>query len=180
VESQQHRKNIRFGDYVDMVYSGQVTNDYYLVANNGLLRQAEAQPLLADIGAFPAYLNPAATRQQCFLWFGPAGTVTPLHRDTCNILLAQVVGRKRFVLVPALQSDCVYNNVGVFSDVDAENPDPVRHPRFSEATRIELVLEPGEVFFMPVGWWHHVRALDVSITVTFTNFVFPNHFRWER
>ena len=25
---------MRFADYIDMVYSGRVTNDYYLVANN--------------------------------------------------------------------------------------------------------------------------------------------------
>ena len=33
---------------------------------------------------------------------------------------------------------------------------------------------------MPVGWWHHTRALDVSMTVTFTNFIYPNHFIWEQ
>lgn len=25
----------------------------------------------------------------------------------------------------------------------------------------------------------HVCALDVSMTISFTNFVFPNHFTWE-
>jgi ribosomal protein L16 Arg81 hydroxylase len=50
---------------------------------------------------------------------------------------------------------------------------------FRQATVINLILQPGEVLFMPVGWWHHVRALDVSVTVSFTNFVFPNHFKWE-
>ena len=28
----------------------------------------------------------------------------------------------------------------------------------------------------PVGWWHYVRGLEVSITMTFTNFVFDNDF----
>jgi ribosomal protein L16 Arg81 hydroxylase len=43
----------------------------------------------------------------------------------------------------------------------------------------DVILEPGETLFMPVGWWHHARALDVSITVTFTSFIYPNHFNWE-
>jgi ribosomal protein L16 Arg81 hydroxylase len=73
----------------------------------------------------------------------------------------------------------VYNKEGVFSEVDCESPDNVAHPAFQNAHKRELVLEPGEALFLPVGWWHHVRALDVSITVTFTNFIYPNSFEWD-
>jgi len=107
------------------------------------------------------------------------GTVTPLHHETSNILLAQVAGRKRYRLIPSSQWQYVYNSQGVFSEVDCENPDLNRYPKFRDANTIDIVVDPGEVLFMPVGWWHHVRALDVSMTVSFTNFVFPNHFKWE-
>jgi ribosomal protein L16 Arg81 hydroxylase len=40
-------------------------------------------------------------------------------------------------------------------------------------------LEPGEAIFIPVGWWHHVKSLEVSISVSFTNFVFPNYYEWK-
>jgi ribosomal protein L16 Arg81 hydroxylase len=175
-----HRRNLRFADYIDMVYSGKVTNDYYLVANNAFFQRPEMQPLLEDFTAFPEYLNHTAGGRQCFLWFGPAGTVTPLHHDTSNILLAQVAGRKRYRLIPSSQWQYVYNSEGVFSDVDCENPDLNRHPKFRNVSITDIVVEPGEVLFMPVGWWHHVRALDVSMTVSFTNFVFPNYFTWEQ
>jgi len=33
-----------------------------------------------------------------------------------------------------------------------------------------------DLLFLPVGWWHHVRGLEISITMTFTNFVFDNDF----
>jgi ribosomal protein L16 Arg81 hydroxylase len=178
-EPDRHRTEMRFADYIDMVYSGKVTNDYYLVANNAFLQRPAAEPLLEDFAAFPEYLNPAAASDQSFLWFGPAGTVTPLHHDTSNILMAQVVGRKHYRLVPASQWHFVYNNTGVFSDVDCESPDFNRHSDFRKATVIDVILEPGEVLFMPVGWWHHARALDVSMTISFTNFVFPNYFNWE-
>jgi len=177
--ARKHRAELRFADYVDMAYSGRATNDYHMVASNGFFQRPGAQPFLADLTAFPEYLRPATDGRQCFLWFGPAGTVTPLHHDTSNILLAQVKGRKRVRLVPAAQWQHVYNSSGVFSDVDCERPDLVRYPRFRQATVIDLVVEPGEVLFVPVGWWHHVRALDVSMTISFTNFVFPNHFTWE-
>jgi LPS sulfotransferase NodH len=173
-----HRTEMRFADYIDIVYSGKVSNDYYMVANNQFFQRTETQLLLQDITAFPEYLNPATTSCQCFLWFGPAGTVTPLHHDTSNILLAQVIGRKRYRLIPPSQWQYVYNSSGVFSDVDCEQPELDRYPKFSRATVTDVIVEPGEVLFMPVGWWHQIRALDVSITVSFTNFVFPNHFAW--
>ena len=93
--------------------------------------------------------------------------------------MARVVGRKRYRLIPPEHWQYVYNNVGVFSDVDCEAPDLAQHPEFRHATVTEVVLEPGEALFMPVGWWHQARALDVSMTVAFTNFAYPNHFSWE-
>jgi ribosomal protein L16 Arg81 hydroxylase len=64
----------------------------------------------------------------------------------------------------------VYNHIGVFSEVDCEKPDLVRHPLYRYANKFVFDLNPGEALFIPVGWWHHVRALDVSISVSFTNF----------
>ena len=175
--SQKHRREMRFGDYVDLVYGGDTTNEYYLVANNGFFQRPNVRVLLDDIRVFPEYLKPDNTGG-IFLWFGPGGTLTPLHHDTSNIFMAQVSGRKRVRIVPSSQQPRLYNNVGVFSDVDPENPDFARHPEFRKATVIDLILEPGEVLFMPVGWWHHVRALDPSLMVSFTNFAFPNNFKW--
>lgn len=174
----RHRRMIRFADYVDMVYEGNSTNDYYLVANNAFFQRPGTASLFADFSAFPEYLNPATTSRQCFLWFGPAGTVTPLHHDTSNLFMAQVAGRKEIKLISAFQLACVYNDFGVFSRVDCDRPDLNRWPKFADASVLKIVLEPGEVLFLPVGWWHQVRALDVSITISFTNFLFPNSYEW--
>jgi ribosomal protein L16 Arg81 hydroxylase len=179
INAHRHRTDMRFDAYIDKVYSGKVTNDYHMTASNIFFQRPETQPLLNDVTAFPPYLKPSVDGRQCFLWFGPAGTITPLHHDTSNILMAQVKGRKRYRLIPPEQWQYVYNNFGVFSDVDCEAPDLGRHPEFRNATVSDIVVEPGEVLFMPVGWWHHVRALDVSMTVSFTDFVYPNHFLWE-
>jgi ribosomal protein L16 Arg81 hydroxylase len=178
LNSQKHRRKIRFADYVDMVYAGGATNDYYLVANNAFFQRPGTRPLLEDFTVFTELLEPASAGSQSFFWFGPAGTVTPLHHDGCNVLLAQVVGRKNFKLIPASQWQYVYNDSGVFTEVDCEKPDFERYPQFRNTTILDVTLEPGEVLFMPVGWWHHVRALDVSITISFTNFIFPNYYEW--
>jgi ribosomal protein L16 Arg81 hydroxylase len=180
IESHRHKKSVRFADYVDLVTRPGESNDYYLAGNNRLFDKPWAARLLDDIEIFPEYLKAGDTTGKMFFWFGPAGTVTPMHHDTMNILMAQVYGRKRVKLVPSYEWPLVYNSVGVFSDVDPERPDEAACPKFRDATVIDLVLEPGQVLFLPVGWWHHVRALDVSITVTFTNFVFDNDYHWEQ
>jgi hypothetical protein len=33
---------------------------------------------------------------------------------------------------------------------------------------------PQKIIFMPLGWWHRVRSLDFSVTITYTNFLWPN------
>jgi LPS sulfotransferase NodH len=176
--SGKHRSKMVFRDYVDLVYNGVSTNDYYMVANNAFFRNGGAGQLMSDIVQFPAYLTDKSN-DGVFFWFGPAGTITPLHHDTSNIFMAQIAGRKHIKMAPPNQWRSLYNTVGVFSDVDPEDPDYKRWPELRNATFIDVILEPGEVLFVPVGWWHHVRALDPSIMISFTNFARRNHFKWD-
>jgi ribosomal protein L16 Arg81 hydroxylase len=102
------------------------------------------------------------------MWIGPAGTVTSLHHDLTNNFIAQVVGRKRLKILPAAEVGKLYNSRHVFSDipdVEAPNLDLVRYPRLAGARAYEVVLEPGEIIFMPLAWWHQVKSLDFSVTV---------------
>lgn len=122
VNCQRHRRKLPFGEYVDMVHSGAETNDYHLVANNGFLRRPKPKQLLADIVMFPEYLDPRLADGGVFLWYGPAGTVTPLHHDTSNIFMAQVRGRKRIKLISPVDLEFLYNDVGVFSPSIAMRP----------------------------------------------------------
>ena len=55
----------------------------------------------------------------------------------------------------------------LLSQVDVENPDLEKFPRFAEAPFLSCVLSPGEVLFIPVKHWHYVRALDLSFSVSF-------------
>ena len=41
---------------------------------------------------------------------------------------------------------------------------------------LECVIDKGEAIFLPIGWWHHVTALDRSISMSFTNFIADNEF----
>ncbi|HBB33701.1 MAG TPA: hypothetical protein DDZ80_27120 [Cyanobacteria bacterium UBA8803] len=179
INTEKHKKTICLSEYVDMVVKGGNTNDYYMVANNGNLDREEFKGLLDDIKMFPEFLDPLKTKERAFFWFGPAGTITPLHHDPMNLFMAHIYGRKRWRLISPSYTPLVYNNVGVFSDVDLENPDYEKYPLFKEVRVIETVLEPGEVIFVPVGWWHQVKGLDITIALSFTNLVFPNEYNYK-
>jgi ribosomal protein L16 Arg81 hydroxylase len=51
--------------------------------------------------------------------------------------------------------------------VDVDHPDHARFPRLREAEMFVAELGPGDVIYIPRGWWHHVRTLELSISVNF-------------
>ena len=170
-----HRKTMLFGEYVELVRHAGSSNDFYMTAyNEGINRTALAE-LWQDIVQIPEYLSSHASTQG-FLWFGPSGTITPFHHDLTNNFMAQVMGRKRVLLMPACEVGHVYNHEHCFTHVDGRRIDLVRYPRMADVQVISCVLNPGEVLFLPVGCWHFVEGLDVSVTVSFTNFLWDNDF----
>ncbi|MBW4643844.1 MAG: cupin-like domain-containing protein [Goleter apudmare HA4340-LM2] len=179
INTYHHKKIVNLSEYVDMLVTGGETNDYYMVANNANLERAELKSLLKDI-VFPDFLNPNHLQQQVFLWFGPAGTITPLHHDALNLIMAHICGRKRWRLISPNYTPLLYNYIGVFSKVDLEKPDYEKYPLFKQVHVMETVLEPGEIIFIPVGWWHQVKALDISLSISFTNFIFPNSYTYQK
>ncbi|CAN9505536.1 unnamed protein product [Ophioblennius macclurei] len=104
-------------------------------------------------------------------WFGPGGTVSPLHQDPQQNFLAQVVGSKYIRLYSPEDSDKLYPHQSQLlhntSQVEVENPDAQRFPQFAKAPYLECVLQPGDVLFIPVQHWHYVRALELSFSVSF-------------
>jgi hypothetical protein len=178
INSNQYKQKTTLGEYVDLVINGGESNDYYLAANNGNLERPELKSLLNDV-VMPEFLDPSETSQRVFFWFGPAGTITPLHHDPLNLIMAHVTGRKRWRLISPDYTPLLYNHIGVYSKVDLEAPDYEKYPLFQQVQVIETVLEPGEIIFIPVGWWHQVKALGVSLSLSFTNFAFPNSYHYD-
>lgn len=104
-------------------------------------------------------------------WFGPAGTVSPLHFDPKNNLLSQIFGYKRVILYSPTETDNLYpydtkllNNT---AQVDPVRPDYDKWPNFRKADSMTFYLKPGEMLYIPPKWWHHVTALTSSFSISF-------------
>jgi hypothetical protein len=173
-QREKYIHRIRFGDFVEKMRTAGETNDFYLTANNNSANRSILPELWGDIVQIPEYLT--SDPPGGFLWMGPAGTITPFHHDLTNNFMAQVIGRKQIKLAPSWDLPTMHNHLHCFSQVDGRIVPSSPYPRLDEAQILEFVLHPGEVLFLPIGCFHYVKAIDISVTVSFTNFVFDNDF----
>ena len=173
-----HTRSVRMSEFVENVRGAGETNDFYLVAQNKNSALPELASLFDDVLLPADWFEEGRIRDSSALWFGPAGTVTPLHHDTSNILFCQVYGRKRFRLISPLEVALLDRAKSLYSTLDPESP--ASEQALAGVSVSECVLAPGEALFLPAGYWHHVRALDVSIGLAVNHFACPNHFDWYR
>lgn len=160
--------------YIAEVLARSPTNDLYSVANNRNMAREPFLALLDDVVIDPSYFVPEEVQLAgTSFWLGPAGTVTPFHHDTTNILFSQLFGRKRFLLAAPFERDLLGSSRAPFYS----DHDPEQAASALAGVRVHTVeLSPGESLFLPVGYWHHVRALDVSISFSLLCFRRPNRF----
>jgi Cupin-like domain len=166
----RHKRMLPMRAVLDAMRQGGASNDFYVTAYNDTTNKHSLAPLWEDLGDV-SILRPTGGRDG-FFWLGPKGTLTPFHHDLTNNLLVQVMGRKRVHMVPSWEVGRMQNRVHCFSGRspadwgDSDDLPPL----------LECVIGPGDALLLPIGWWHHVEALDASISMSFTNFAADNDF----
>jgi hypothetical protein len=169
---------VRRGDYVRTAFSRHRTLvdmrlDEYLTLAGSDANQLPPYagnvflPELERLCYWPPYF---VNYQLPKVWFGPAGTVTPLHCDYFDNLYAQVWGRKKIRLFHPCDGELLptreINPTLYASLFDPEEPDYARWPSVRDACEIECIVGAGDLLFLPAGWFHHVRAVDFSLSVS--------------
>ncbi|HEX6355787.1 cupin-like domain-containing protein [Actinophytocola sp.] len=109
------------------------------------------------------------------LWISHRGVFTQCHFDELENFNIALAGRKRFVMAPPGYADyyprSLLRGFGDKSQAfDLDDVDPARFPRLAPklAQRRELILEPGQMLYLPLGWWHQVESLDeLNININF-------------
>ncbi|KAI3706360.1 hypothetical protein L6452_24044 [Arctium lappa] len=159
---------LTFSEFLERIQSKSSGVPTYL-AQHPLFDQI--QELRNDI-VIPDYCFAGGTEMKSVnAWFGPAGTVTPLHHDPHHNILAQVVGKKYVRLYPASLSEELYPHSESMlknsSQVDLDNMDANEFPKIQDLEFLDCILEEGEMLYIPPKWWHYVRSLTTSLSVSF-------------
>lgn len=119
---------------------------------------------------------------EAYLWWGPAGARTGLHADLDPFnVLCQVVGKQQVTLWPPGQRHLLYpgpkyDRGAELSEVDVWDPEAHdNYPLFSRADNVSITLYPGDILYIPNGWWHTTEILEHSISITANMFT-----RWDK
>jgi len=101
------------------------------------------------------------------IWIQGQTTQSWMHFDPYENLYVQIQGKKRVLLVPPEHSLGVYYNTkrNGYCEVDAFEADLKEFPLYKDVPIYETKLEPGEMLYMPIYWFHAVESLGM-INVT--------------
>ena len=140
-----------------------------------LFLPADALPdgLRNDLGRLVDLLgSPFLPAIETNVWAGAPNVSSPLHYDAAHNVYAQLVGVKRFVLLPPEEAPFLYVHPRLHPSTRQSQLDlgtsvaPDRFPRFHarRATyppgrapmMTEAVLRPGDRLYVPPYWWHRV------------------------
>ncbi len=114
---------------------------------------------------FPWYVRPGK-----FAWIGQQGAETGLHYDIFDNFLIQVVGVKKLLLfspsaIPRFYQSDKFDYGARDSLFNANHPDYERFPLLKEVRPLVLEFCPGDVLYIPKGWWHQVISIDATISI---------------
>jgi hypothetical protein len=156
-------------DYLDVLVRDDGTLDGGYLIGKDLL---QLLPALRGDTLFPdVQLSERLTERLFFM--GPRGAFTQLHYDRALNLHAMLAGKKRWQLYSPdksrqLRPARYESSWSVISEHDL-GPDGGKPDQLPGGVLpdYDVVLEAGEVLYVPYGWWHRVETLAPSIATNF-------------
>ena len=156
---------MKFADYIDLIQSQPTDLRIFLFDP---IKQA---PALLDDYRSPSDLMGGFLDKYPNMFFGGAGSVTFLHFDIdlAHIFHTHFNGRKHVILFDYKWSErlyCIPFATYALEDYDIENPDFEKFPALNGIEGQEAFLEHGDTLFMPTGYWHWMKYLDGSFSIS--------------
>lgn len=126
-----------------------------------------------------------------FVYLGPGGTFTPLHKDVLNSFSwsVNITGRKRWWMLPPESEPALMSTRTGAQLFDLRDPslggaaDVSEYPQLPQMVGaggplVEFEQGVDEVLFVPSGWWHQVANLEDTLSVNH-NWINAANIRWS-
>ena len=106
-----------------------------------------------------------------YIWISSAGMITHGHFDQDYNIFIQLVGKKRFTLWSPDQHSLLYMYPRVHplwhkSRINFRQPDLYQFPYFSMSRGLQVIVNPGDILYIPPYTWHYVETLSPSISLS--------------
>ncbi|MBB5620047.1 hypothetical protein HDE69_001085 [Pedobacter cryoconitis] len=156
---------MKFADYIDLIKTTPTDLRIFLFDP---IKQA---PKLLNDYIAPKELMGGFLDSYPNMFFGGKGSVTFLHYDIdmAHIFHTHFNGRKHVILFENKWKERLYQipyATYALEDYDIENPDFDKFPALKGVKGIEAYLEHGDTLFMPTGYWHWMKYLDGSFSIS--------------
>jgi hypothetical protein len=156
---------MKFGDYIDLIQKQPTDLRIFL------FDPIKYAPELLDDYRSPTDLMGGFLDKYPNMFFGGAGSVTFLHYDIdlAHIFHTHFNGRKKVILFDQKWTErlyCIPFATYALEDYDIENPDFEKFPALDGIEGEEAILEHGDTLFMPTGYWHWMKYLDGSFSIS--------------
>lgn len=133
------------------------------------------EELRGDLGTLGILVDDRPPRFYTDRFFVSRRGYTDWHvHDGDETLTVQVLGRKSMLMLPP-DADAAMRPMarrGVWKTPPASWPDG-----FDGLQPLRADLDPGDVIYIPMHWWHAVEAVGDDLNVTYAH-VFPTPYRW--
>lgn len=128
-------------------------------------------PSLKDDVIIPKDLMGGFIESMPAMFFGGSNSVTFLHYDIDlpHIFHTHFGGRKHVILFEnkwKRRLYCIPNATYALEDYDVLNPDYKKFPALQGVEGQEVFLEHGDTLFMPTGYWHWMKYIDGSFSLS--------------
>eukprot|EP01112_Ceratiomyxa_fruticulosa_P011645 TRINITY_DN3178_c0_g1_i1.p1 TRINITY_DN3178_c0_g1~~TRINITY_DN3178_c0_g1_i1.p1 ORF type:complete len:217 (+),score=50.42 TRINITY_DN3178_c0_g1_i1:681-1331(+) len=158
---QVHKKD-QEGEHED-----QVNSLYYYLSKN--LEEIDSE-LKKDLSPNMDWLQASNQGVSSNLWIGAGGVTAHAHYDSFHNFFVQLYGKKKFLLSPPSQWESLqlYPRLHPFYRQSQLNFSSNSNSWLNDHPRpqaYEVILSPGDLLYLPPYYFHHVIAVDLSISI---------------